>query len=168
MFDREQVELLKDILCELRSVRSGVEKILFLFSEPISSVLTFKTKDGKDMPLTVKLTDTPGVAKYQEFNAEGAPVGPVGTVQYASDNEAVATVDPNTGQLAYLSVGSCNIAGGDSGVPDGLPASDVLTIVADTTPTTSTLTLTPGVPPAGASTPAANAAKAPLTPGKKV
>ena len=99
------------------------------------------------MPLTVHVNDVPGVALYQEFSGPkgtGIVVPPTGSVQYASDNPAVATVDPNTGQLAYVGPGTANISASDGG---NLPASDVLTVSAAAAQS-STMTLTPGAPPA--------------------
>ena len=95
------------------------------------------------MPLTVHVNDKPGVAVYQEFdgpNGTGNKVPPTGTVAYASDNPAVATVDPTSGQLAYVGAGTANISASDGG---NLPASDVLTVTAAAA-VSSTLTLTPG------------------------
>lgn len=96
------------------------------------------------MPLTVHLNDKPGIASYQEFDGPGGTgnkVPPTGAVAYASDAPAVATVDPATGQLAYLSAGVATISGSDGG---NLPASDVLTVVASVA-VSATLTLNPGV-----------------------
>lgn len=167
MFGMEHDKEEKILIHEMRQL---VEALNNIFIKPSSSVLKIKTLKGVfRMDLTVLLTDPPGTAVYQEFNAAGSAVPPLGTVQYASDNEAVATVDPNSGQLAYIGVGSCNIAAGDSGVPDGLPASAVLTVnpaVADNTPVSSTLTLNPGAAPTPATAKAA--VKPAITPGKKV
>lgn len=96
------------------------------------------------MPLTVHLNDKPGSAKYQEFDGAGGTgnkVPATGAVAYASDTPAVATVDPVTGQLAYVSAGTATISGSDGG---NLPASDVLTVVASVA-VSATLTLNPGV-----------------------
>jgi hypothetical protein len=95
------------------------------------------------MPLTVKLSDKPGQAVYQEWdgpNGTGNHIPASGTVAYSSDNPAVATVDPNTGQLAYIAIGSTTIRASDSGT---LPAADNLTIIANGA--SATLTLNPGV-----------------------
>jgi hypothetical protein len=134
-------------LCCCKELEKLTKTLREIFIKPSSSVLIFRTLEGDTyMPLKVVITDKPGVAKYQEFNATGVAVPPLGSIAYASDNTSVATVDPSTGQLAYVGVGSCNIAGADSGVSGGLPASDSLTVVAavDNTPVTSTMTLTPG------------------------
>ena len=99
------------------------------------------------MPLTVHLNEAPGTAVYTEFdgpNGTGNVVPPVGTVQYSSDNPSVATVDPNTGQLAYVAAGDATISAADDG---NLPASDLLTVIASTA-VSSTLTLNAGTGPA--------------------
>lgn len=96
------------------------------------------------MPLTVHINDTPGSASFQEFSGAGGTgivVPPVGAVTFASDNTAVATVDPTSGLLAYLSAGVANISGSDAG--NSLTASDVLTVSAATA-VSAVLTLTPG------------------------
>ena len=100
------------------------------------------------MPLTVKMGDVPGGAVFQEFdgtNGTGNKIPPVGAVSFSSDNPSVATIDPSTGALAYISPGAANITGADSG-PGGLSASDVLTVMPATTPppVSATLTLQPG------------------------
>lgn len=98
--------------------------------------------------LTVKMGDKPGGAVFQEFdgpNGTGNKVAPIGAVVFSSDNPAVATVDPSTGALAYISPGSANITGSDNGV-GGLSASDTLTVLPATppAPVSATLTLLPG------------------------
>lgn len=96
------------------------------------------------MPLTVHLNDAPGQAVFTEFdgaNGTGNKVPPVGNISFASSDQAVAAVDPNTGALAYVSAGSCTISGTDQG--NGLTASDTLTVVASTA-VSATLTLVPG------------------------
>ena len=112
-----------------------------------SAFLFFKLPNGDEtnMPLTVHVNDNPGSASFQEWsgpNGTGIAVPPVGAVSYASDNTAVATVDPSTGKLAYISAGVANISGTDAG--NGLTASDVLTVIAATA-VSATLTLSPGL-----------------------
>lgn len=85
------------------------------------------------MPVTVHLNEDPGVAVFTEFslpNGRGIVVPPVGKVTYTSDNPAVATVDPASGQLTYVAAGVANISGADDG--NGLTASDSLTVSAVT------------------------------------
>lgn len=134
--EREILDVLRDIREELKPPQKAV-----------SSTLKIRTKQGEtSMPLTVHVNDVPGVAVYQEFsspNGAGIVVPPTGTVAYASDTPSVATVDPVTGQLAYVSAGTATISASDGG---NLPASDVLTVSAATA-VSSTLTLNPGVAP---------------------
>jgi hypothetical protein len=138
----------KDLLAELRGIRAELHRIACcVCQEPLagSATLSFITSKGEtNMPLTVHVNDVPGTALFQEWSGPsgtGIVVPPVGTVTYASDNTAVATVDPNSGQLAYVSAGTANISGTDAG--NGLTASDVLTVSAATA-VSATLTLTPG------------------------
>jgi hypothetical protein len=139
--EREEVDL-------LREIKRLLERILHLL-EPspvaVSSTLSFVLPQGgvTTMPLTVNLTDVPGVAVYAEFDVNGNPVAATGTVAYSSDTPAVATVDPVSGQLAYIAAGTAVISASDSG---NLPASDVLTVngAVVSTAVSSTLTLIPG------------------------
>jgi hypothetical protein len=63
---------------------------------------------------------------------DGSPAQNV-TISYAGDNDAVATVAPDTGALRLVSVGTCNITG--TGVRGAFTHSD-----------TGVLTVTPGDP----------------------
>jgi hypothetical protein len=133
--EREILRLLHEILAILRRE----------FPQAQSSVLSFITEKGETaMPLQVHVNDKPGTAKYQEFdgpNGTGNKVPPTGAVVYASDTPSVATVDPATGQLAYVAAGTATISASDGG---NLPASDVLTVIASVA-VSATLTLNPGV-----------------------
>lgn len=124
----------------------------------VSSTLTLRNAKGEPIMQTVNLTDQPGSYLYQEFsglNGTGTVVPPTGTVAYASDNPSVATIDPVTGQLAYVSAGVANISASDGG---NLPATDQLTVVAVAPPPpvaqSSTITF---VPPAASSSVVATA-----------
>lgn len=84
-------------------------------------------------PVTVHINDAPGSALFQEWsglNGTGIVVPPTGAVTHASDTPAVATVDPNSGALAYVSAGTATISGADAN--SGLTASFVLTVSAAT------------------------------------
>ena len=97
------------------------------------------------MPLTVNLTDPPGLALFQEWsgpNGTGTVMPPVGVVSYTSRNTTVATVQAVTGRLTYIAPGTTTIDGADSG--NTLTASDILTIAAPAPAVSATLTLTPG------------------------
>lgn len=130
----------------------------------VSATLVLVNSKGDPIMQTVNINDAPGSALYQEFsglNGSGSVVPPTGSVQYASDTPAVATVDPNTGQLAYISAGTATISASDGG---NLPASFVLIVTPATAPPppppvaqSSTLTF---VPPASAGSSASGAARA--------
>lgn len=154
--DRASRDLLRELIHVLR------ELIVKLAPHPaVSSTLTLIAKGVPlSMPLQVALTDVPGVAVYSEFDQPGGlgnKVPAVGLVQYASDTPAVATVDPNTGQLAYVAAGTAVISASDGG---NLPASDILTVTGPVTPppgqpVSSTMTLVPGAAPVTSVSPAA-------------
>lgn len=132
----------------LRAILHYVRRIARVF-EPISSTLTFVPPKGESMPQTVHLNDTPGSYLYQEFsgpNGTGIPVPPTGSVQYASDTPAVATIDPNSGQLTYVGAGTATISASDGG---NLPSSDLLTVSAAAAQS-STLTFVPPAAPVSA------------------
>jgi hypothetical protein len=150
--NRKEKDGLRELLEELLDLIRSLTQLSKHSRKPVRSSLELKPGEKK-MPLTVILGDPPGSATYQEFNAAGEPVSPLGVVHFASDNEAVAMVDAN-GVLTYIAEGSCNIAGADDGVEGGLPASDSLVVnpvPTDTTPVSSTITLTAGVKTAGRS-----------------
>lgn len=138
---------INQILSRLDIIESQLNTILKLLlngNGSRSAVLFLITSKGESsMPLTVHVNDKPGVAKYQEFDGPGGTgnkVPPTGVVAYVSSDPTVATVDPSTGQLAYLTAGSTTISASDGG---NLPASDVLTVTAAAA-ISSTMTLTPG------------------------
>lgn len=139
-YERESLNWLRRIWEELRRIARCVCR--HARSASLSFVLPLGEKTN--MPLTVHVNDVPGTALFQEWSGPsgtGIVVPPVGAVTYASDNTAVATVDPSSGQLAYVGAGTANISGTDAG--NSLTASDVLTVSAATA-VSATLTLTPG------------------------
>lgn len=73
-------------------------------------------------------------------NGTGVEIPPVGPVTFASDNVAIASVDPNTGVVTGMDGGTCNITGTDAG--NGLSASDSVTVAA-LAAASATLTITP-------------------------
>ena len=89
------------------------------------------------MPATFQIgVNTSAVAVLTE-----QPNPPVGPITYASDNPAVATIDPNSGVITVVAAGVANISGTDNG--NGVTASDSLTVLAaPPPPQTGTLTIT--------------------------
>jgi len=145
-----ELDLLEKLVREEMEEIEELEEIIEGEEQPVavSSVLKFKTSLGETtMPLTVHVNDTPGKALYTEFaapNGQGQVVPPKGPVLFASSDPTVATVDPSTGQLAYLKAGTTTISANDQGLDaPGLPASDVLTVT-DAVAVSSVLTLNPG------------------------
>ena len=99
------------------------------------------------MPLTLPVGKA-GQAQLHEWSGpdgSGIELPPVGPVTYASDNPAIATVDPNTGTVVGVAAGTANISGNDAG--NGMSASDVVT-VAQVTAQSATLSLTALTPSA--------------------
>jgi hypothetical protein len=141
--DKRADSALERIAHELHEIAHLLRRLVGKHAQ--SATLSFITSQGETiMPLTVHLNDKPGTAKYQEFDGlagTGNKVPPTGVVAYASDTPTVATVDPVTGALVYVSAGTAKISASDGG---NLPASDVLTVVASVA-VSATLTLNPGV-----------------------
>ena len=84
------------------------------------------------MPLQVALNGKfsaapPAYLEWDQPNGTGNNVAPVGPLSYASDNPAVATVDPSTGAGVGVAVGTCNVTVTDAG--NSLSAKDSLTVV---------------------------------------
>lgn len=98
------------------------------------------------MPASIQVGGAGAKAVYQEFdgpNGTGNAVKPVGTVSFASDNPAVATVDVS-GNITAVAAGTANISASDSGTPQVPAASDSVTVTAGQTgqPVSATLVIT--------------------------
>jgi len=85
------------------------------------------------MPATITVGGKGATFKFTEFdgpNGTGSMVIPFDTIVYASDNQAVATVD-QTGAVVAVGPGVANISGTDPGTNINgvhVSASDVLTV----------------------------------------
>ena len=96
--------------------------------KPVSATLTIQPIGDGDMPATIMVGGNGAQATFTEWtgpNGTGSAVAPVGTVQFTSDNTAIATVD-SSGKVTAVAPGSATITGTDSG--NNLSASDVLTV----------------------------------------
>lgn len=153
---------------DIHTLAHAVEKIAHCVCKPAiraeSATLTFK--GANNMPLSIVVGQA-FQAQYQEFSGaggSGSVVPPTGAVAYASDNAAVATVDPVSGAGMGVSAGTANISANDAGLPaPGLPASDVLTVgPASVVAVSSTMTLSAGAS-GPAPLPAASSHKAPAS-----
>jgi len=92
-----------------------------------SAVLIFQ--GVTHMPASIAVGGKGATAVFTEFSGPagtGVVVAPVGAVTFASDNTAVATVDPSSGAVTAVAVGTANISGTDAG--NSLTASDVITV----------------------------------------
>jgi hypothetical protein len=135
MFQSRLLELQTEILEE---IRNALRK-----KEAASATLTFKNSTGgtsMSALINVGGTATATFLEWSGPNGTGSQVPPVGAVTYASDNPAVATVNPNTGIATGVSAGTANISGADAG--NSLTASDVLTVQAAPPPPAVSATLT--------------------------
>jgi hypothetical protein len=98
------------------------------------------------MPATLVVGGKGATAVYKEWdgpNGTGIEVKPLSPVVYSSDDPTIATVDPTTGAVTAIAVGTTNINGVDPS--SGLKASDVVTVTAvppPPKPVSATLTLT--------------------------
>lgn len=101
---------------------------------------------GQPQTLTVGLG--PVTATVQESKG-GVNQPNTGPIAFASDNSAVATVDPTLGVVTPVAPGSCNISASDSANVPPLTDSVALTVIAGSPSENDTLTLT--VPAQGSS-----------------
>lgn len=83
--------------------------------------------EGKIMGSPATIGATGGQLSAQ--NADGTPYKPVGALAFASDNSAIASVDPVSGAVTAVAAGTCNLAAQDSGnkAQDQLVCTVVLT-----------------------------------------
>ena len=97
-----------------------------------------KSARGVLMPATIQVGGKGATFTFTEFdgpNGTGNVVKPSGPITYASDNTAVATVDP-TGQVTAVganadgSPATANITGVDPASPNKVAAGDVITVIA--------------------------------------
>jgi hypothetical protein len=118
-------------------IESGILEIIHLLNRPQSATLTLKGEHGM---ATIEVGKT-ATSQFQEWtgpSGSGEVVPNAGTINYTSDNQAVATVDAN-GVATGVAPGTCNISGTDS--VNNLTASDSLTVTAPAAQS-ATLTLT--------------------------
>lgn len=126
-------------------IESQLLEIIHNQNRPLSATLKlFSDSPGGTMPATILVGGTAN-SLFQEWSGPGGTgtvVPNAGAPAFASDNTAVATVDPTSGVATGVSAGVANITGTDAA--NGLTASDVLTVNAVATPAVSaTLTLSP-------------------------
>jgi hypothetical protein len=94
------------------------------------------------MPVTIHLTGKGASSNFQEWtgpNGTGVNVKPIGPVTFTSSDATIATVDPATGAVSAVAVGTATITATDAG--NSLTASDAVTVIADAA-VSATLALT--------------------------
>lgn len=102
------------------------------------AVLLIFGEKGLLMPATIVVGKT-ATAVLHEFS-NGVEFPPPGPVSYTSSDTAVATVDPTSGLVTGVAVGTATITGTDAS--NALTASDTVTVTAVPV-LTATLVITP-------------------------
>jgi hypothetical protein len=147
---RKDEGLLEELVRSAHRIEKELEEIEERLPQAAkSSTLAFKTPKGVlSMDITVHLNDpAPQEAVFTEFaglGGTGQVVPATGVVAFKSSDPTIVSVDPATGQLAYLAVGTATISADDGG---NLPATGTVTVTA---PTAQSSTLTFVQPPAPA------------------
>jgi hypothetical protein len=104
----------------------------------LSATLTFK---GASMPATILVGKT-AQAVWQEWsgpNGTGDKLPPAGAISFTTSDGTIASVDPGSGLITGVAVGTATISGADAA--NGLTASDSLTVTE--TAVSATLTIVP-------------------------
>ena len=145
-------ERVESDLCRSAEALEAIAAALRVKLKPQSATLIFFDSQGEPlaMPLTIQVGQpfSAALLEWSGPNGTGTQLDPIGPVTFASDNAAVATIDPASGQGVGVAPGTANISGSDAG--DNLSAADVLTVVAAPPPpaVSATLQLTAGAIPA--------------------
>lgn len=95
------------------------------------------------MPATILVGKT-AQANYQEWsgpNGTGDRLPSAGPVTFLSSDTNIATVDPSSGLITGVALGSATISGSDS--TNGLSASDVVNVTEQAQSATLTITANP-------------------------
>jgi hypothetical protein len=137
MLERELLVILETIALELNGIR-------VILTPRLSATLRIHThhhRGDQDMPATLLVGKT-AQAVWQEFsgpNGTGDKLPPAGALTFTSSDPTIATVDPSSGLITAVAIGTATISGVDAA--NNLTASDSLT---DTEVATSaTLTIVP-------------------------
>jgi hypothetical protein len=125
--------ILAELVEEVRQIRD-------ILTPRLSATLTVTTKGEKSMPATILVGKT-GQAAYQEWsgpNGTGDKLPSAGPVTFSSSSPTVATVDPNSGLVTAVAVGTATITGSDA--TNSLTASDTVTVTEVATSATLVVT----------------------------
>lgn len=132
MHDHELRELYR---AETEFFRELTKILKHQFPRKAESLISQIEVGGLDMgaPASIHLNSTTAQVTFQEFdgpNGTGNPLPPVGPMSYASDTPATLTVDPASGKISPVAVGTATITTTDTG--NGLSDTNLVTVVADT------------------------------------
>ena len=137
----EQTERLLETLDKVEACICQIAQIL---RPRLSATLTIRPnqhKGGHRMPATILVGKTAN-AMWQEFsgpNGTGDKLPPAGPVTFQSSDGNVASVDPNSGLVTGMALGTAAITGTDQA--NSLTASDSVTVTE--TAQSATLTIVP-------------------------
>lgn len=111
------------IAWSMHEISKDVQKIRVILTPRLSATLKIK---GETM--ATLLVGKTAQAVWQEFsgpNGTGDKLPPAGAVTYSSSDPAVATVDPSSGLVTAVAIGTATITGTDAA--NSLTASDSVT-----------------------------------------
>lgn len=111
------------IAWSMHEISQDVQKIRVILTPRLSATLKIK---GETM--ATLLVGKTAQAVWQEFsgpNGTGDKLPPAGAVTYTSSDPAVATVDPSSGLVTAVAIGTATITGSDAA--NSLTASDSVT-----------------------------------------
>lgn len=111
------------IAWSMHEISQDVQKIRVILTPRLSATLKIK---GETM--ATLLVGKTAQAVWQEFsgpNGTGDKLPPAGAVTYSSSDPAVATVDPSSGLVTAVAIGTATITGTDAA--NSLTASDSVT-----------------------------------------
>lgn len=126
-----------------------LEKILEILERAFTAHSATLSIGGTTMPADILIGAT-ATAVLHEFTGPGGTgieVAPIGPVTYTSSDSTVATVDPNSGLVTGVAVGTATITGSDAG--NGLSAADTVTVQSPVA-VSATLVITPTAVASGA------------------
>ena len=128
--ESELEKILERVLHLPSKEQTQLRAVLDILFPPVAKSATFKLKGDSPMPVSIAVGQTTS-GVFTEFdgpNGTGNVVAPSGPLAFASDNAAVATVDPASGIVTGVSAGTCNIGCQDPASANKVTASDSLTV----------------------------------------
>jgi hypothetical protein len=137
MLESELLKILEVIALELNGIRA-------ILTPRLSATLRIHAHSHRGdhvMPATLLVGKT-AQAVWQEFsgpNGTGDKLPPAGAVSFTSSDPSIATVDPSSGLITAVAMGTVTISGSDAA--NNLTASDTAAVTE--VATSATLTIVP-------------------------